>query len=159
MQEIAVVSEHVDGNDGYEGEDKKISEGCGLTALEIAEKPSDGEGNDKRPMGCHDMNLVKSEAQTHMQQQVEHEDGKEQLLKTLLASHKGADNKHYYYGSLNGILYLPRIFHYHRTTRQHIAQHMLAMELYRLAKKILYHHSGALEVVTRPLKLLAYSTG
>ena len=73
MQEIAVVSEHVDGNDGYECEDKKISEGCGLAALEIAEKPSDGEGNHKRPMGCHDMNLVKSKAQTHMQQHVEHE--------------------------------------------------------------------------------------
>ena len=99
-----MVSEHVDGNDGYEGEDKKISEGCGLATLEIAEKPSDGEGNDKRPMGCHDVNLVESEAQTHMQQHVEHEDGKEQLLKTLLASHKGADNKHYYYAGPDGKL-------------------------------------------------------
>ena len=50
-------------------------------------------------------------------------------------------------GSFNGILYLPRIFHYHRTTRQHIAQHMAVIPVYMFA----YHGYLLHRYLTWPL--------
>ena len=125
---------------------RKLQEGKRFTYLQqallfmlTAEQIANGYRYDKRPMGCHDVHLVDTEAEAYVHKHIEAEPRHHNQEELAAACHPCPGKKQHQDNTLYKIIEPMAIAHKHGAGLLHILKEVVAVQLQRLAEEVVYY--------------------
>lgn len=128
-------------------------------ATYVLEQESHGYRYSVNPVCRHDVHLVDAKSQSYVQHHVECEVRHDKPHEARAASCPHSQHEEEGYDSLNGIVVPVVVAYNHWSRLEHIAQHIVLMELYRLAQQVLDNRLRARRRDVGPAYELAVGNG